>query len=342
MMNGSLFLAALMVAVAANAQDPVFSQFYNSPVYLNPALVGDEENLALNVSYRSQWNVLHEPYATTQASLIYPFYQSIDKYPQSHIGGMGISVYSDKSGIFGHNKALGASASFAYNLQMGIRNINRISFAIQAGAINKRIDAGALQWGSQNPITGNDGGEAPVEAWMTENRTILDITPGVFWRFFNSNYQAVIQSVYSGVAVGHVNHPNASVLEGGEDALPLMYKYHGGVIFGLTHKTNISFNILTLIQNRINQTNLGAYFSYQLSESMGDRPFGNVIGRIGGWYRHNDSFILNAGIATNNLELGFSYDWNVTSLNRFQSGVGAYELSMKLSLSRYAPPKVTY
>jgi hypothetical protein len=37
------------------AQDPVFSQFYTSSMFLNPALSGFEKDVVLGLNYRSQW-----------------------------------------------------------------------------------------------------------------------------------------------------------------------------------------------------------------------------------------------------------------------------------------------
>ena len=40
MRKSILFAATLFVAVVANAQDPHFSQFFSSPLTLNPAFTG--------------------------------------------------------------------------------------------------------------------------------------------------------------------------------------------------------------------------------------------------------------------------------------------------------------
>lgn len=336
-------LGSILMAQNADAQDPVFSQFYNSPVYLNPAMIGDEEDLTLNLSYRSQWKNVQSEYATTQASFIFPFYNTIHKYPFSHNGGMGISLYNDVAGVNKSFKNQGANLSFAYNLQLTTSHVNRISFGLQVGVINKRTDPTVFEWGSQyDPDLGYNPDAPGATELDFESKTFLDITPGVFYRFYNRKYTATIQSIYSGLSVGHVNHPEQSVIEGYKEALPLLYKYHGGIVFGLSRQASVSLNVLTMLQDTKNQTNVGAFLSYRISESLDNGLFSNVIGRVGGWHRIKDSFILSTELMTNNFSFGFSYDWNMTSLNRFESGVGAYEFSMKYKLSRHAPPKVNY
>ncbi|MGK7396293.1 MAG: PorP/SprF family type IX secretion system membrane protein [Candidatus Cyclobacteriaceae bacterium M3_2C_046] len=337
-----LALLFLTLQLKLQAQDPVFSQFYNAPVYLNPALIGDEDNVALNISHRSQWESLHFPYQNSQASFIYPIFNSIHEAPVNHIGGMALSFYNNVAGTNKNFKTLGGNASFAYNLQLESDNINRISFGMQIGFINKRVDPEGLQWGSQyDPFVGWNAAEIPAEVSQFQDRTYLDITPGIFWRFYNKRRNAFIQSAYSGIAVSHLNNPNESVLQGQDYNLPLLYKYHGGMIFGLSDRASVSANVLSIVQDRENQTNFGAFLSYLISNEM-NGTFGNVIARIGGWYRRNDAFILSTEFLTNTFQFGFSYDWNVTSLNNFEPGTGAYEISLGLRFNRFAPPKVRY
>lgn len=335
-----IILSTLFFNVDLRAQDPVFSQYYNAPVYLNPALVGDEDAMMVNLNYRSQWQSLHEPYSTAQASFIYPFYRDINKGAAGQLGGLGLSVFNDVAGTSRELRTTGVSASFAYNLPLNMQNI--ISFGLQAQVINTRIDPEGLEWGQQyQPGIGHNPGELPVEYQNFDNSTVLSISPGAFWRYYNDNSSGFIHSIYSGIAVNHLNHPDIATLNNVEDRLPLLYKYHGGIVFAVSQKVNLSANVLTLFQDTRNQSNVGAFVSYLLTDQS-QGLFSNSIVRIGGWHRWNDSFILSTEFVTNKFQLGFSYDWNVTNLNRFQSGVGAYELSLGFRFNRVAPPKVRY
>ncbi|MFW5760662.1 MAG: PorP/SprF family type IX secretion system membrane protein [Cyclobacteriaceae bacterium] len=334
-----VFISAIFFNVELRAQDPVFSQYYNAPVYLNPALIGDEESMLVNLNYRSQWQSLHEPYSTAQASFIYPFYRDINKGAAGQLGGMGLSVLNDVAGVNREFRTTGVSASFAYNLPLNMENF--ISFGLQAQLINFRIDPQGQEWGVDYvPGIGHSPGQSS-EHQVSGNSTSLSITPGAFWRYFNDNSSGFIHTIYSGVAVNHLNNPDMSILDDQTDRLPLLYKYHGGIVFSVSQKVNLSANVLTLFQDTRNQSNVGAFVSYLLiDQSQG--LFSNSIVRIGGWHRWNDSFILSTEFVTNKFQLGFSYDWNVTNLNRFQSGVGAYELSLGFRFNRVAPPKVRY
>jgi len=324
------------------AQDPTFSQFYNSPLYLNPALIGEEEFLYLNFAYRTQWKSLENPYTTYQASVIMPYYKDKHRKPLGHLGGVGLSFYGDKAGVYDNFKSYGGNASFAYNVDFSNKNRNRLTFALQAGFIHKGVDKTNLTWGEQyNPFIGWDNTVTPGDLSKIENKTFLDITGGVFWRYFVSDENKTIQSLYAGYSVGHLNHPDESVLIDETHRLPLLHKLHGGIIFSLSEKAYISANFLSLLQDQVNQTNIGAFLSYKLPFNT-QGQLSNLVTRIGAWHRVQDSFIASIEFITNTFQVGFSYDWNVTSLRYNSRGAAAFEVALGYRFYQPAAPKIRY
>lgn len=324
------------------AQDPVFSQFYNSPLYLNPALIGEEENLFVNFAHRSQWNSLEFPYTTSQVSLIFPYFKDKHIKPEGHIGGIGFSFYADEAGQGSNLKSYGGSASFAYNVNLSTKSENRLTFALQMGFIHKNVDKNQLQWGEQyNPFIGFDNTIIPAEFDMIQNKTFLDITSGAFWRYYANSDQKTIRSIYAGFVAAHLNHPDESVLDGNLNRLPVLYKLHGGIIFALSEKASISANYLSQLQDQVNQTNIGSFLSYKLPfDTRGQMS--NLVTRVGAWFRVEDSAIASIEFLTNNLQFGFSYDWNVTSLRYNNRGAGSYEISMGYRFYQPPAPKIRY
>ncbi|NJN27115.1 MAG: PorP/SprF family type IX secretion system membrane protein [Cyclobacteriaceae bacterium] len=337
-----IFTLVLAGAVQVHGQDPVFSQFYNSAVYLNPALIGEEENMYLNFAHRSQWGSLDFPYTTTQVSLIIPYFSDKHVIPEGHIGGVGLSFYGDEAGQGSSLKTYGGNASFAYNIHLSNKSVNRLTFGMQLGFIHKNIDRDKLQWGEQyNPFIGFDNTVVPTEFDQLQNRTFLDITAGAFWRYFANSDQKNIRSMYAGFSAGHLNHPDESVLDGNLNRLPVLYKLHGGMIFALSQKASLSANFLSQLQDQVNQTNFGSFLSYQLPfDTRGQMS--NLITRVGAWYRVQDAVIGSIEFLTNNLQFGFSYDWNVTSLRYNNRGTGSFEISMGYRFFKPAAPKVRY
>lgn len=326
-----------------NAQDAVFSQFYNSTLYLNPALAGIEDDLTVSFSHRSQWQSLLFPYTTSQFSFISPFYKSKHSKPHGHIGGLGFSLYNDVAGENNNFKTTGLNGVFAYNVPLDRRHIHTVTFGLQVGLINKRIDASNLQWGEQyNSFIGFDASIAPSEINNFQNRSFFDVNFGTYYSFYPiQDEDPLINSINSGISISHLNHPNESLIISEESRLPLLYKYHGGVVFNLTYKATLSLNVLTAFQDRIFQNNLGAYLSYKLT-TLNHDTYKYVLVRLGSWYRIKDSMIILSEFETKLFKVGFSYDWNTSSLRYNDRGIGTYELHLSVRLSSHAPAKTRY
>ena len=68
-----------------NAQDHLFSQFFNAPIYLNPSLTGQfDGDLRVGMLYRNQWSALGGDLSYVNAAA--------DVYVPKLSGGIGLSV----------------------------------------------------------------------------------------------------------------------------------------------------------------------------------------------------------------------------------------------------------
>lgn len=327
----------------AEAQDAVFSQFFNTTLYLNPALAGIEDDFTVNMNYRSQWKTLQFPYTTSQVSLIMPYYSSKHAKPFGHWGGTGLSVYNDISGENKSFKTTGANASAAYNLPLDHNFVNQITFGLQIGLINKRVDTNNLQWGEQyNPFVGFDSSIAPSEVGNFQNRTFVDINSGIFWWYNPIDHEGrLIKSINSGLSVAHMNNPNESVLASRQSRLPLLYKYHGGVVFNISRNATVSANLLVAFQNNTSQENIGSYLSYKINGLPGNNMKETIL-RLGAWARVNDSFIFLTEMETRVFKFAYSYDLNSSSLRYNSRSIGTSEIHLGLKFTQHAQPKSRY
>src|SRR3954468_11308452 len=87
----------LTIAVVGRAQDPNFSQFFVSPLTLNPALTGKFDG-AVRVAgnYRNQWPTINNAFTTYTVSADAGILKS--KIAENDVFGVGIMAFSDKSG----------------------------------------------------------------------------------------------------------------------------------------------------------------------------------------------------------------------------------------------------
>ncbi len=310
------------------AQDPVFSQFYASGLYLNPAMAGVEPNWTLAMNHRNRW-VTHasDPYVTTQASLIMPFYRK--DMDQRHWGGAGLSVFNDRSGA-GLFRSTGASVSLAYNVPLA--SMHSLLLSGQLGVLYKSVN-NSLKWGEQyNPDA--PGGLDPVAAGQMADIYNAKVMPDVgagFMYYYNSgrDYTKKGVSAYIGAAASHLNEPNESLLRGERTPLPILIKAHAGFEVSLSRYLNISPNMIYATQDQFYQVNAGAYFTFNfLFEESMYIPKSLIIG---GWYRLEDAVIASIGLSNDFFTLGFSYDMNSNDLRYPSPGKGAYEISLKIT-----------
>src|SRR5215831_3195459 len=90
-----MFISALVLS--SQAQDPNFSQFFASPLTLNPALTGKfDGSFRVAGNYRNQWPTINNAFITYTAS----FDAGILKgtIPDFDQFGVGVMAFSDKSG----------------------------------------------------------------------------------------------------------------------------------------------------------------------------------------------------------------------------------------------------
>src|ERR1700679_3361186 len=87
-----------IASFAAFSQDTHFSQFYFSPLTMNPALTGSFEGTwRVGVNYRNQWGSISAPavYATPSA---FADFRITSGYFSHNYLGLGILLLTDKAG----------------------------------------------------------------------------------------------------------------------------------------------------------------------------------------------------------------------------------------------------
>ena len=181
-----------MTNLSAMAQDHVYSQFFNAPIYLNPSLTGQfEGDLRMNLIYRNQWSGLSGDlsYITASADL------NISKFA----GGVGLMFNRSSEGTAFLVKN-NAAATYSYSVG-GDDFI--ASFGIQAGFTSRQIDWSKLVFSDQidmrlGYIPGSVSAAIPPEM---SNKFYFDGAAGT---------NIIYQNFMAGVAVHHINQPDES------------------------------------------------------------------------------------------------------------------------------------
>ncbi|MEO5601261.1 MAG: PorP/SprF family type IX secretion system membrane protein [Cyclobacteriaceae bacterium] len=310
------------------AQDPVFSQFYSTGLYLNPALSGLEKDVVLGMNYRTQWAGVNLPFKTFQFSAIHPIIQQGVR--SKHLGGFGASAFSDEAGPNREFVSHGVSVSSSYNFHLNRTGKHIISTALQFGFVQRHINMDNLQWSSQySSVIGYDRSLAG-ENLIANRITSPVINAGLIWRLVIDQHYKPMKMFYQGLAISNLNRPRG-FYQDSKAVSATLFKLHGGMLQSFRNGLEISPNYLIQYQNTL-QMNVGAYAAYSISDII-SRSVSSVKVSLGAWYRVKDSFIMTTGIMTPAWNFGFSYDANNSSLDRSFQGANAWEISFAYKIS---------
>jgi len=196
------FTLVLLFVLTTQAQDHLYSQFFNSPVYLNPALNGQfEGDFRMNLIYRNQY--------TSSGNNSNYMTASVDYNIPQFGGGVGL-IYSRAS----EGNAFLTTNNFAgiYSYSVGSDRYV-LSFGLQAGVSNQAIDYSQLVFDDQiDPRLGIiPGSVSAADALPYNNKYYFDAGAGT---------NLVVGDFMIGGALQHLNQPNTS-LTGTPAKLPI-------------------------------------------------------------------------------------------------------------------------
>jgi type IX secretion system PorP/SprF family membrane protein len=305
------------------AQDTHFSQFYASPLTLNPAATGVfNGDYRFSTNYKSQWGSISNAYKTTFASFDMPVWKN-----QTGNGtlGAGISFYSDKGGA--SNLGLTqVNLSVSYNLRLDENNT--VSAGLQSGFAQRSLTLSELKWDNQFGAAGYDPTLGSGEMNLSSGKTnYMDFLGGLLWNFIGSEQF----KASGGVAMAHFNKPDQSLLKIKSDNLDYKFTIHGGAEYNIKDsRISILPQFMFVKQGAANEFIIGSLVKYRLgSEAKYGDGGGYYAIYLGGYVRARDAAILNMRLDyKQNISLGISYDFTTSNLSTATYGKGGLELSL--------------
>jgi type IX secretion system PorP/SprF family membrane protein len=331
------YIAILLLATTycGFAQDIHFSQYYASPLTLNPAATANINGaFRAGFIYRNQWftiPVLNSvaPYQTYQASIDAPILR--ERLGNDGFGFGGV-FYADKAGD-GALTTYSGLASIAYHKSVDRYGRGRVSLGMQAGVVSKRININSLVFESQLDNFGFNT-SLPNGENNFQNRNILypDVNIGAMW----SHAATDMLRYYVGFSMFHLSRPKESFLQDSRNRLNYRYHAHGGmeIFLDRNYSFSISPTFLFMLQSNAQQYNFGMGLNYWVNDDVA------VFG--GGFYRVKDAVILNAGVEFYNVRLGLSYDVNHSNLRNASRAQGAVEVSAIYIFKKERPVGIQY
>ena len=313
-----LFCIGVTGLSSLQAQDPHFSQYFSSPMTVNPALIGmGAEDWRVMANFRSQWwGGFVAPYNTTTVSLEKSI-QSGGPQGKSNFG-IGFSMLSDASnnGLLKNNYF---SLGTAYHIALDAQGNEMLGLGMEATYANRLVDASKFEFQSQFGSMGFQRSVPSGDPVNIVSNNYLDVNVGV-------RYSKKIPGKWGyhlGGAIYHASTPKDGVFANTTYTLNRRISLQGGTVFYLTNQDEIHTSLLTDIQGENTIYTLGGVYKAKIKSSILEHL------NLGLWNRFGDALYPYVGLEGKNWAIGFTYDAVIDSqLKNSYSSVQSMEFSL--------------
>jgi type IX secretion system PorP/SprF family membrane protein len=312
-------LFILLYSAQLSAQDMHFTQFYSSPLFLNPAFAGADVCSRISFTYRNQWPGISKTYRSYLCSL--------DHYFNEKKIGAGIIFASDVAGT-GELKTTLVNAQIAYETRLSKKIFMR--FGVQPGLGIRSINFNNLLFGDQIAR----GGGVPSVETPTQSKTFFDIGAGIL---------VYSQKYWAGFSAYHLNKPNESMRGDPFGTVPPKYSVHAGAKLPLNSEKDefkrkfISPALNYRHQNKFDQLDIGFYYTQSVFTSGIWYRGIPIFKSYAPGYSNNDAIAIIIGVKTDRFNFGYSYDMTISRLIGLSHG--AHEVTVSYQLCKLKKKK---
>lgn len=269
-----------IVALSVCAQQQsLYSQYMFNLFVVNPAYAGSRDALSANVGYRAQW-VGFEGAPTTQSFSVHGPLRNKNM-------ALGLQFQND---VIGARKAPMAAIAYAYSIRLG--HTEKLSFGLQAGMINYRIDWKELTYNRPND---------PIAYSTNPNRWIPNFDFGMMYTAPRS---------YLGLSASSLNRNRLAVNDMSDARLNTFVNLVAGKVFEMSE--DLALKPALLVRYSLDgpvqaDLSLGALFYNRFWFTS--------------TYRLGFGMVTSAHVyITEKFHVGYSYDLALNNMATYQSG----------------------
>jgi type IX secretion system PorP/SprF family membrane protein len=326
-------IAGLMVLMSGfvTAQDIHFSQFDETPLFLNPANAGTPHEIRAIANYKSQWQSVNAPFKTIAVSVDGRLLKK-----KKHQMGMGLDFFSDKAGD-GQIKT--TQINFSLSSIIHLNNNSLLSAGLMAGYVQRSINTSAFSWGNQYDGLTYDAKRPTGEPNVGSNFSYSDFAAGIQYSYGSREMYMTANNAKRmtiGVSVFHPHQPAYSFY-GDDTKLYAKFVFHGDGAIGIKNSDLVlKPSYIVFIQGPTKEITPGLSFQYILegdSKYTGIKKFTAIS--LGGYYRAMDAAIAVVKLEYNSCTIGFSYDINLSKLKAVSNTRGGFEISLRYAYNTY-------
>ena len=317
------FVFLLMGTRSLIAQDPSFSQFFSSPLNINPGLTANiNADWRVISNFRDQWIGPASPYVTGTVSYDMKIMQN--KVPnvetENNIIGIGTMLMFDHA-MSGVVKSTYASFNLSYNIKLMENDQQKQRLGLGFGAIygRRHIAFDRLTFEEQFTGSGFNTSLPTGELALSNMKPYFSASAGIVY-----TYTSQKSNLDLGVAGFHLNKPKQTFLKDENQILAMRKVAHANFETFLNERVVLNTNAIYQYQDKASYFSVGGALGYYLGDQAGS------LFTAGLWYWSKNAIIPYAGLAYGDFQFGLSYDITISKLNQAARKPKTWELSLIL------------
>jgi type IX secretion system PorP/SprF family membrane protein len=313
-----LLLAALtfMAVYQAIAQDLHYSQFYNSPLNLNPAQTGVfNGSHRYNLSWRDQWRFVPVPWQTFSVSWDKNFLPLENK----NFYGLGINFNYDRQG---DSRLQLAALNISGSITRELNKSNLLSLGALLGGASRGFNTKDLTWDKQWNGDVFNPNAASGEQFDLDAMIFLETGLGINYRVQKSTRT----KLDVGISALHLYQPKTNFYKTESKRLPTHFILNLQGSVKLANQIDLLAHGMHQIQAKYQETLLGGLLRIYVSQKRGKEiTFDAGIG-----HRTSGSWYPTVALGFGNWYVSGSYDIDRTRFNQvLSSNRGGPEIHLR-------------
>jgi len=303
-----LFLSGIMPF--GFGQDPHFSQYFASPLTLNPALTGNiDGSLRIASNYRQQWWSTGSPFTTASLSFEQRLLENrLGDNDRFGVGGLMMVDNTMSGGL--RSTYMSVSGSF----HKGLSEQHRLGVGFQGTYGNRIVDISRLNFENQFVADGFDTNLPSGEAVLSTIKPTVGLHTGLMY-----TYEDALSRIYFGWSMYHVNRPRQTILDDSLSRIPQRHTLHAGFVLLSGESLRITGHALWQSQAKASEVSIGGAVGYDVGS---DNTF-----FVGAWHRFNESIYPYLSYVRNGMQVALTYDWQIGGIKTALPKNGSIELS---------------
>ena len=319
---------ALLPALAAAQADVHFSQFYETSIIRNPALVGVfTDNFKLTGYVRDQWSSITAPYQTALANGEYRL--SLGRFSNDFLS-FGLLGFMDKAGEI-DQKMSGIYPAINYNKCLNSDDQAYLSLGFTYGYAQYSFDPSKATFDNQF-VGGYFSPSNPTHENMpAPNFTYTDLGFGVNFNITPTETDGVTYII--GASGYHFDRALFTYYNEPSRRLGLRLNVNGAVIKEFSERVVVQLQGNYARQGRYEEIMAGGLIGLRSVSRFSEPVFEMHVGMF---YRNQDAIIPTVKMVYKKASIGVSYDVNISTLRQASNAQGGLEFTISFS-GNYPP-----